>query len=118
MWQTFQRLLKSLVPFQKLFLLTGLVSVGLAGYLLLNSEPEHERYLPPLVMLTAWCLSLASVTWGIQYTGIQAPESGFFAKLRFKLSKAMLWVAEVMFLLTSLVLLWLSIRALSFYLNN
>lgn len=118
MWQTFQSFLRALVPFQKLFVVAGVSSIFLVAFLLLSHQPEYDRYLPLLIMFMAWNLSLASVTWGIRYTQLERPESGLFNKLIFKLSKAILWVAEFLFLLTSIALLWLSLRALSFYLRS
>lgn len=115
MWQTFQKLLRKLVPLQKLFAFFGATGMLFVAYILFGRQPEYDRYLLPLVMFIAWNLSLASVTWGIQYTDIQAPEYGIFNKLTFKLSKAILLLSEFLFFLTSIALVWLSIRVLNFY---
>lgn len=117
MLQKFRRLLQAIIPFRMLFLMLGICSFAIGLYFLLSQKPEYDKYLLPAIMLAVWCFCLSTVAWGYQFIDLQAPERGFFKKLGFKFMKGILMLAELSFLLTTSVLIWLSIRTLSFFLT-
>ena len=109
-----RRALFRLVAFKPLFALLTLAGGMISAFIVFGGNSEYDKFLLISVMLTAWGLCLWCVTTGYSFLDTNANVSGAIAKLKFALCRALVYLAEWLFLLTCIALLWLSIRAISY----
>lgn len=109
---TIRRLLMALLPLQAVFSVIAVLALVTVLYTLIVGNSDLEAWLLPLVMLFAWSASLSFTLSGQRFLqGASQPET-FWQKIKLKLVTGLVWLLELLFILTCAVLLWLSVRAI------
>lgn len=107
-----RRFLLRLMPLRLLFLFVAIGALLLFTVFLLNSDNATDRWILPLAMLFAWCSSLAFVLSGYRLLKVEPVTGKWWQRIKRRMSLLLLWLVELLFVLTSGVLLWLTLRTI------
>lgn len=107
-----RRFLLPLMPLRLLFVFVAVVALILFVVFLLNNDTTTDRWILPLTMLFAWSSSLAFVLSGYRLLKIEPVAGKWWQRIKRRMALLLLWLVELLFVLTSAVLLWLTLRTI------
>ncbi|WP_338291186.1 hypothetical protein [Planctobacterium marinum] len=104
--------IRALMPLRWLFiLLSGMASAAICT-LIFAAQANSDKWLLPLILIFAWSSSLALTLTGYRYLHFTEQPKGLLARLKWQLSRGLVRLLEVLFVLNCAALCWLTVRML------
>ncbi|MCW8885293.1 MAG: hypothetical protein OQK12_08545 [Motiliproteus sp.] len=106
-----QRLADRLQPVRRVLVIIGFVAAAIAGYLLTAESVQQDNYLLASLIALVW--SLSAYAFVVNFQGVPSRPTrseSLFARLKARLQRSWYWFLAICLLVTSLGLIWISLR--------